>query len=187
MLSRIDRLSACTAFMGSGGSDDPTSVFEIPAPLAQLPGSPAKSAVRIHLQRSGRGSLFRPPESTLHLSLARLQPRSGGFLEATVEKPCQGKRPRQAEGLIGLWDALLSLSCSLGTQALAERFPDRPVLAALNMRAEGSDPAPPDWLERCLACGDCRLGNLGGIYRLSIWDCSIPDNNPYWCNSLLGR
>lgn len=61
-------------------------------------------------------------------------------------------------------EAILSLSCGLGVQTIAEVLPDVPVFPAQNtlfigteMREEGT------FEERCAACGDCILSLTGGI------------------------
>jgi hypothetical protein len=61
-------------------------------------------------------------------------------------------------------EAILSLSCGLGVQTIAEVLPDVPVFPAQNtlfigteIREEGT------FEERCAACGDCILSLTGGI------------------------
>lgn len=60
-------------------------------------------------------------------------------------------------------DVVLSLGCGIGVQAIAERFPDIPVLPGVNTSFMGMAEKWGVWDERCAACGDCRLAETGGI------------------------
>jgi len=91
----------------------------------------------------------------------------GISLGEIFDHPCQGTKLKRIEERAAEFGAILMLGCSLGTQALAERFPDKPVIAAVNMKLREAEELPSDWAERCLACGDCRLGNLGGVCPLT--------------------
>ena len=95
----------------------------------------------------------------------RLRGRDFGIKVTTVAKQCDSYltlttlKP-QTEDV----EAILSLSCGLGVQTIAEVLPDVPVFPAQNtlfigteMREEGT------FEERCAACGDCILSLTGGI------------------------
>lgn len=60
-------------------------------------------------------------------------------------------------------DAALSLSCGIGVQTLAEKFPALRVLPGVNTMMLGSHAADRTFHEYCGACGDCVLGETGGI------------------------
>jgi len=60
-------------------------------------------------------------------------------------------------------DAVLSMGCGIGVQAIAERFPDLVVLPGVNTSFMGMSKEWGVWDERCGACGDCRLDETGGI------------------------
>lgn len=61
------------------------------------------------------------------------------------------------------FDAVLSLACGVGVQALAEVLPVVPVIPGLNTVFAGMPVADGVWEERCQACGDCILDLTGGI------------------------
>ena len=61
------------------------------------------------------------------------------------------------------YDAICSLGCGAGVQALAERFPKTPVYPGLNTQFIGILESQGVWTEKCAGCGNCRLGEFGGI------------------------
>ena len=63
--------------------------------------------------------------------------------------------------------AVLSLACGAGVQALAAHLPEIPVFPALNTLFIGETAERGLWLENCRGCGDCMLGLTGGICPVS--------------------
>jgi ferredoxin len=87
--------------------------------------------------------------------------------ECTVERQCEhafidALAPRVAE-----YDAICSLACGAGVQAMAERFPQTPVYPGLNTQFIGILESQGVWTEKCSACGSCRLGEFAGICPLT--------------------
>ena len=83
--------------------------------------------------------------------------------ECTIERQCEDAfidllAPRVAE-----YDAICSLGCGAGVQALAERFPKTPVYPGLNTQFMGILESQGVWTEKCSGCGNCRLGEFAGI------------------------
>ena len=83
--------------------------------------------------------------------------------ECTIERQCEDAfidvlAPRVAE-----YDAICSLGCGAGVQALAERFPKTPVYPGLNTQFIGILESQGVWTEKCAGCGNCRLGEFAGI------------------------
>jgi len=64
-------------------------------------------------------------------------------------------------------EAVLSLACGAGVQALAARLEKIPVFPALNTLFLGETAERGVWLENCRGCGDCQLGYTGGICPIS--------------------
>jgi len=58
---------------------------------------------------------------------------------------------------------VVSFGCGAGVQAIAERFPNKPVYAGLNTNFLGILEEQAVWTEKCMACGDCMLAEFGGI------------------------
>ena len=85
------------------------------------------------------------------------------FTEHTVKRQCEWEFLDGVAPLVNEADAVLSLACGVGVQALAERFPSMPVLPGLDTCFMGMPQEPGLWSERCLACGDCILDITAGI------------------------
>ncbi len=101
--------------------------------------------------------------STLRMSLKLIGRGDLRVDECTIERQCEdafidGLAPRVAD-----YDALCSLACGAGVQALAERFPNTPVYPGLNTQFIGILESQGVWAEKCAGCGACRLGEFAGI------------------------
>ncbi|MBL7065444.1 MAG: methylenetetrahydrofolate reductase C-terminal domain-containing protein [Anaerolineae bacterium] len=90
--------------------------------------------------------------------------------EVTVQRQCEweyidplGERLARSETGQNEYDAVLSLACGIGVQAINERFPDALTLPGLNTTFLGLPEEQGVWEERCQACGDCVLGLTFGI------------------------
>lgn len=83
--------------------------------------------------------------------------------ELTVERQCDNIFIEQAADAIGKTDAVLSTACGAGVQAIAERFPGKPVYAGLNTTFLGILEKRGVWAEKCAGCGACVLHKYGGI------------------------
>jgi len=105
--------------------------------------------------------------SFLHNALRLAQTRNGGgnhtFLECTLKRQCDFEFLEALAEKVDEVDAVLSLGCGVGVQAVAERFPDIPVLPGVNTSFMGMAKEWGIWDERCAACGDCRLAETAGI------------------------
>lgn len=101
--------------------------------------------------------------NALRVAQARGQDETHTFSEYTLKRQCD---PEFLDSLVDRAedvDAFLSLGCGIGVQAIAERFPDLPVLPGVNTSFMGMAQEWGIWDERCAACSDCRLEETGGI------------------------
>jgi ferredoxin len=105
--------------------------------------------------------------SLLHSGLRLAQARGGNgahtFSECTLKRQCDPEFLDALNERVEAVDAVLSLGCGIGVQAVAERFPTVPVLPGVNTSFMGMAKEWGVWDERCAACGDCRLADTGGI------------------------
>jgi ferredoxin len=105
--------------------------------------------------------------SFLHSALRLAQTKSGNgthiFSEYTLKRQCDPEFLDQLVDKITDVDVVLSLGCGIGVQAIAERFPELPVLPGVNTSFMGMTKESGVWDERCAACGDCRLDETAGI------------------------
>lgn len=83
--------------------------------------------------------------------------------QVTIERQCENEFIQELAPAIERNEAVLSFGCGAGVQAIAERFPTKPVYAALNTEFLGILEEQAIWTEKCAACGDCMLADFGGI------------------------
>lgn len=83
--------------------------------------------------------------------------------ELTIERQCDNIFIEEATEAIERNEAVLSLGCGAGVQAIAERFMEKPVYAGLNTTFIGILEERGVWAEKCQACGACVLSEYGGI------------------------
>jgi hypothetical protein len=83
--------------------------------------------------------------------------------EQTVERQCENEFIQEAAGAIARNDAVLSLACGAGVQALAKRFAKAPILPGVNTTFIGIQEQPGIFTEECQGCGNCVLAMFGGI------------------------
>jgi len=85
------------------------------------------------------------------------------FREHTVERQCEREFLDTIEEQVKEADAILSLGCGVGVQAISERFPEIAVLPGLDTLFMGMPQEEGVWVERCSGCGNCLLDKTGGI------------------------
>lgn len=98
------------------------------------------------------------------LRMARkLESRPIRIVEQTVQRQCEWEYIDPLKEEIDSADAVLSLACGIGVQALAQRFPMARVLPGVNTTFLGLPEEPGVFSERCAACGNCVLDKTGGV------------------------
>jgi hypothetical protein len=95
----------------------------------------------------------------------RLRNKNFKFKTTTTAKQCDSYLTASAlKPQVDGVDAVLSLSCGIGVQVLAELFPDIPVFPAQNTHFMGAEDREMATLEeRCAGCGECILAETGGV------------------------
>jgi ferredoxin len=93
----------------------------------------------------------------------KLQGKPIEIEQATIERQCENEFFKDLPPLVENCEAVLSFGCGAGVQAFAERFPTKPIYAALNTQFLGILQEQGVWTEKCQACGDCQLAEYGGI------------------------
>jgi ferredoxin len=74
----------------------------------------------------------------------------------TLERACEPEFVEElAEAAAGA-DVIMSLSCGIGMQLIAERFLDKPLLPGVNTTSLAIREAAGIWAARCRACGAAR-------------------------------
>jgi ferredoxin len=87
--------------------------------------------------------------------------------EKTLDRQCVNEFVIQLDELIDQYDAVLSLGCGAGVQAVAEMYPEIPIIPALDTEFLGETKSQGLWIENCLGCGDCMLHYFGGVCPLA--------------------
>jgi len=100
--------------------------------------------------------------SGLHMALLQ-QGKSVEIREHTLERQCDPEYVEELGTLIDSADAVLSMACGCGVQTIASRYKDKPVFPAVNTKFMGASERQGVWAERCQGCGNCLLGQTGGI------------------------
>ena len=100
--------------------------------------------------------------SALRMAL-RLEHRDVVVDECTIERQCEDAFIDILAQRAGEYDAICSLGCGAGVQALAERFASIPVYPGLNTQFMGILESQGVWTEKCAGCGNCRLGEFAGV------------------------
>jgi len=101
--------------------------------------------------------------NALRLMELKLNQSAHTFSEFTIKRQCETEFIEMLTEKINYVDAVLSLGCGIGTQAIAERFDNLPVLPGVNTSIIGMGTTQGVWLERCVACGECILDETAGI------------------------
>jgi len=99
---------------------------------------------------------------------AKLRSESGFKIASiTVERQCDDEFVMDLVRVMTGIDAVLSLGCGAGVQLISEHFTGVPVYPALNTKFIGTSHNRREFVERCRSCGNCRLGNTGGVCPLT--------------------
>lgn len=83
--------------------------------------------------------------------------------EITLDRQCVYEFIDLLTPVVDNYDAILSLACGAGVQAVAELFPQVTVLPGLDTCFLGETRDAGFWLENCRGCGACRLHLFGGV------------------------
>jgi ferredoxin len=85
------------------------------------------------------------------------------IIECTPERQCEYEFIDELKKDLGSVDAVLSIACGVGVQAMSQRHPDTITIPGLNTKFMGYPIEHALWDERCAGCGDCVLEWTGGV------------------------
>jgi len=83
--------------------------------------------------------------------------------EETLTRQCEWEYLAELEKKAAEADCIISMACGVGVQFVAEKFPGKWVIPALDTTFAGGAIEHGVWEERCGLCGDCVLHKTGGI------------------------
>ena len=104
--------------------------------------------------------------STLRMA-AKMDKKDVVIQEKTLDRQCVNEFVIQLDDIIEQYDAVLSLGCGAGVQAVADMYPEVPIIPALDTEFLGETKSQGLWIENCLGCGDCMLHYFGGVCPLA--------------------
>lgn len=85
------------------------------------------------------------------------------LVEEVVQRQCDREYIEPIVEKAKECDVVLSMACGAGVQLLSDMLVPTPVLPALNTSFIGICEDEGTWLERCRGCGNCLLGETGGV------------------------
>ncbi|CAO0822996.1 Methylenetetrahydrofolate reductase C-terminal domain-containing protein [Desulfarculales bacterium] len=85
------------------------------------------------------------------------------IITKTLERQCEPAFVEELSEIASQVDAIMSLSCGIGIQLVAERFIDLPLYPGVNTTSLAIREQAGLWTARCAACGDCMLGETFGL------------------------
>ncbi len=83
--------------------------------------------------------------------------------EACLDRQCVDDFIEGIASQVPEHEAVLSLGCGAGVQALARVYTDKPILPALDTLFIGETQMRGVWQENCLGCGQCKLAHFGAV------------------------
>jgi ferredoxin len=100
--------------------------------------------------------------SQLRLDAGR-EGRAIDIKEVTLDRQCIYEFIDQLFPFVDEYDAILSLGCGAGVQAMAEVLPKIHIIPALNTTGISETREQGMWLEDCRGCGDCKLDQFADV------------------------
>ena len=89
------------------------------------------------------------------------------IIECAPERQCEYEFIDELKKELGTVEAVLSIACGVGVQAMTERHPESITIPGLNTKFMGYPVEHAVWDERCAGCGDCVLEWTGGVCPIS--------------------
>jgi len=86
----------------------------------------------------------------------------------TIERQCDREYLEALDSKVEGYEAILSMACGAGIQFLAERYPEIPVLPAVDTTFIGVNQGVGWYEERCRSCSSCVLGMTGGVCPVTM-------------------
>jgi ferredoxin len=83
--------------------------------------------------------------------------------EHTLERQCDHEYIDEIKSFVDDYEVIVSMACGAGIQYVAEQYPTRIVLPAINTTFLGVTLEQGVWSERCQGCGECVLHLTGGV------------------------
>jgi ferredoxin len=89
------------------------------------------------------------------------------IIECTPTRQCEYEFLEELKKDVESVEAVLSIACGVGVQAMAVHFPEMHTAPGLNTKFMGYPVEHALWEEKCAGCGDCVLEWTGGLCPIS--------------------
>ncbi len=80
-----------------------------------------------------------------------------------VERQCEWEYLDEFKDKVEESQAVISMACGIGIQAMAEKYPGKPIFPGVNTKFIGIPQEQGVWKEMCALCGNCVTHMFGGI------------------------
>jgi len=112
-----------------------------------------------------------PKETALMASALRIAYDKAGekieVREASLDRQCVHEFLAEVGEEVNWTEAVLSLACGAGVQALARFYPQSVIIPALNTQFIGTTVEAGVWAEDCSGCGNCKLAYFAAVCPLT--------------------
>ncbi|MDI6792291.1 MAG: methylenetetrahydrofolate reductase C-terminal domain-containing protein [bacterium] len=85
------------------------------------------------------------------------------IIEDTILRQCEWEYLEEIAPKVDEVEAVISMACGVGVQAMAQQFPDKLIYPALNTTSLGMPAQHGLWVENCRGCGNCGLARFGAV------------------------
>ena len=85
------------------------------------------------------------------------------FEGSTCQRVCDWEFVEPIVEALRSADVVVSLACGAGSNLLAEKLIDVPIIPGVDTSFLGANAGPEEWNEMCAACGDCTIDETFGI------------------------
>ena len=98
---------------------------------------------------------------------AKMEGKEVVIEEKTLDRQCVKEFVIELDDMIDKYEAILSLACGAGVQAVGDMYEEVVAIPALDTEFLGETKDQGLWIENCLGCGDCMLYFFGGVCPLA--------------------
>lgn len=100
--------------------------------------------------------------------MRKLEGNPAEITHTTIKRQCEWEFIEELKDQVEWADAIVSMACGAGIQAVGERFKDTPVFPGVDTKFIGIPQEQGYWTEKCASCGECILDKTGDICPVTL-------------------